>query len=93
MPTYEYRCAHCGNEFDLVRKMGNHNQFEHCPECDFEAKLTVSRSTVFGEEAAWLNEPTVRGALQDDSEIRKQPTMHRSEYKKLLKDKGIVERG
>jgi putative FmdB family regulatory protein len=34
MPTYEYRCEGCGNEFSKVMSMGEHGQKEvRCPSC------------------------------------------------------------
>ncbi len=91
MPTYEYSCE-CGHEFEVVKKMSDYRKPEICPTCGREASKKVSVGATFGDEAAWLNDPTVRGTLQDDSEIRRNPNWSRTDYKRTLKEKGIVER-
>lgn len=32
MPTYQYQCAHCGHEFEILQSM-NENRLKKCPEC------------------------------------------------------------
>ncbi len=32
MPFYEYRCAECGHEFEVMQKM-NDASLRNCPEC------------------------------------------------------------
>jgi putative FmdB family regulatory protein len=33
MPLYEYRCSHCGQNFELLRKMGDADTGLECPKC------------------------------------------------------------
>ena len=41
MPTYEYRCPQCGNEFDKFGKMSDPPVTE-CPQCHAEAQRKIS---------------------------------------------------
>ena len=33
MPTYEYRCEHCGAEFDKLLPIARYKEPQDCPEC------------------------------------------------------------
>ena len=96
MPTYEFECYNHG-QFEQTMSMSAHSELQvvdkckatPCPECGELSKQLVSQGATFGEEAAWLNDPMVNGCLKDPSE---RPITTRSEYKKTLKEKGIVER-
>lgn len=92
MPTYEYGCQTCGNNFEVIRKISDMRRQEHCPVCAELAPIKVSRGFTHGDEAAWLNDEQTRGALLDDSSINRNESFTRTEYKKVLKEKGIVER-
>ncbi|HEV3052477.1 MAG TPA: FmdB family zinc ribbon protein [Longimicrobium sp.] len=41
MPTYEYRCPQCGNEFEKFGKMSDPPVTE-CPNCQAEAQRKIS---------------------------------------------------
>jgi putative FmdB family regulatory protein len=41
MPTYEYRCPECGNEFEKFGKMSDPPVTE-CPNCQAEAQRKIS---------------------------------------------------
>jgi putative FmdB family regulatory protein len=45
MPTYEYRCRKCGEIFDLVEHLEQHQKERHrCPKCqseDVEPQMTA----------------------------------------------------
>ncbi len=41
MPTYEYRCAECGSEFDKFGRMSDPPVTE-CPNCGAEAQRKIS---------------------------------------------------
>ena len=32
MPTYQYQCAHCGHEFEILQSM-QENRLKKCPQC------------------------------------------------------------
>ena len=92
-PIYEYQCEFCSHEFEKATKIKEMKRIVHCPVCKDRATLQVSMGATFGDEAAWINNPETRGSIQDESEIRRNPSLSRSEYKQVLKDKGLVERG
>jgi len=41
MPTYEYRCSDCTNEFEIVQKFSDAALTE-CPECDGDLRKVFS---------------------------------------------------
>jgi putative FmdB family regulatory protein len=41
MPTYEYRCAECGNEFEQFGRMSD-PPVQECPQCHAEAQRKIS---------------------------------------------------
>lgn len=41
MPFYEYICARCSHEFDVLKKMSD-DPAESCPECGQEARKKIS---------------------------------------------------
>jgi putative FmdB family regulatory protein len=41
MPTYEYRCPKCGNDFEKFQKMSDPPQAE-CPRCGGDAERRLS---------------------------------------------------
>jgi putative FmdB family regulatory protein len=41
MPTYEYRCAECGNEFEKFGRMSD-PPVQACPACGAEAQRKMS---------------------------------------------------
>ena len=32
MPTYQYKCVHCGHDFEIVQSMSE-NRLKKCPQC------------------------------------------------------------
>jgi putative FmdB family regulatory protein len=41
MPTYEYRCAECGNEFEQFGRMSD-PPVQECPQCHAQAQRKIS---------------------------------------------------
>jgi putative FmdB family regulatory protein len=41
MPTYEYRCPSCGNDFELFQKMSD-EPVAACPKCDTPSQRRLS---------------------------------------------------
>lgn len=41
MPTYSYRCNHCGHEFDRFQKMSD-EPIKKCPKCKKKPKRLIS---------------------------------------------------
>jgi len=40
MPTYDYRCLSCGNNFEVFQNMTD-KHLSSCPECDGEVKRLI----------------------------------------------------
>ena len=40
MPTYDYRCLSCGNNFEMFQYMTEHH-LSNCPECDGKVKRLI----------------------------------------------------
>ncbi|TMD58594.1 MAG: zinc ribbon domain-containing protein [Chloroflexi bacterium] len=52
MPTYEYRCDHCGHEFS--RKQGfNEEPVTVCPKCGARPRKLVSRPAIHFKGSGW----------------------------------------
>ncbi len=41
MPTYEYECPHCGNQFEAFQRMTD-KPLEKCPRCHKKVKRLIS---------------------------------------------------
>lgn len=87
MPLYEYECTECKHNFDRFFPLSEWDNKPLCPECGKESKKVLT-SNIQRDEPTWLDD-TVRGVLQDPSE---KPITNRTEYKRHLKDNGIIER-
>jgi len=48
MPTYEYRCADCG-DFTRYLPLARYNEEQHCPQCQLPARKMVSAPIVRGD--------------------------------------------
>jgi putative FmdB family regulatory protein len=52
VPLYEYRCKHCGKEFEKVSKVGDPNP--PCPEgCQGESEKLISRTSFVLNGGGW----------------------------------------
>ena len=58
MPIYEYRCAACGNDFEMTRSFSQASEPAPCPTCGKPAQKLVS---VFASKAEY----TVKGPAKD----------------------------
>ena len=88
MPIYHYQCPNCKTEYDQFLKLAEYKTPVPCPTCGYTGKKVIT-AQIQRDEPTWLNDE-VRGCLQDtESEA---PIENRSQYKRYLKDNGIVER-
>lgn len=97
MPLYDFECNNCGEHYEMVFKVDEMPMEIRCTNCGFTAKriIVLGHGGVHGEEAPWIREAALQG-LQDSDEVaagRETPITTRSEYKRHLKAKGIVEKG
>jgi putative FmdB family regulatory protein len=53
MPTYEYRCGHCGHEMEAIQRISA-DALTTCPECAQEAlKRLISRTSFMLKGGGW----------------------------------------
>lgn len=50
MPIYEYACASCGNQFEMMRPMSQSGDPASCPNCDSPADKQMS---IFGSKTGF----------------------------------------
>ena len=57
MPTYEYKCEKCGNEFEEFQSMSAEAK-ANCPECGAEAKRMISLNSgiIFKGKGFYVND-------------------------------------
>lgn len=93
MPTYTYECGRCG-KFDVIMPLRKSKQkLYKCPnpECAYMGKKVVTAASVQCDsvnDVVWLPK-----ALENLPEGADKAITTRSQYKRYLKQKGIVERG
>jgi len=90
MPIYEYTCTECSGVFDMFYPLKDWDAVPQCPDCGGPAKKNIT-SKILRDEPTWLDDE-VRGVLQDTDDPATRPIETRTEYKRHLKDNGIVER-
>ena len=89
MPTYEYYCKRCTNDFEITCPMSAHVTRSRCPKCGDDAFQTFTKVATIDDSPVWLNDG-VRNQIQGDDGPRIEK---RSDYKKYLRSRGIVEVG
>lgn len=89
MPLYHYECPNCTTEYDQFLKLAEYKIPVPCPTCGSTGRKVLT-AQIQRDEPVWLDD-SVRGALQD-CEGGDRPIQNRTEYKRYLKDNGIVER-
>src|SRR5829696_5791965 len=52
MPTYRYRCADCGNEFDQYQKFSD-EPLTDCPSCDGRVRRVIQPVGVVFKGSGW----------------------------------------
>lgn len=88
MPIYHYKCPNCTTEYDQFLKLADYKTPVACHNCGHIGEKVIT-AQIQRDEPTWLNDE-VRGCLQD-TETEK-PIETRTEYKRYLKDNGIIER-
>lgn len=91
MPQYEYACEECNLHFERSSKISDRNKAK-CPSCSGKGTMLVSHGVTLGDEAAWINDE-VRGTLQTEDQIRKNPITTRTEHNDFLRKNDLIEAG
>ncbi|WP_300365810.1 zinc ribbon domain-containing protein [Brachyspira sp.] len=57
MPTYEYKCGNCGNEFEEFQSITAESKAD-CPKCGSEAKRMISLNSgiIFKGKGFYVND-------------------------------------
>ena len=53
MPIYEYRCTSCGNEFEIIQKVGA-RALRKCEECSGKLEKLISRTSFQLRGGGWF---------------------------------------
>jgi putative FmdB family regulatory protein len=53
MPIYEYRCTSCGNEFEVIQKVGA-RQLRKCKQCEGKLEKLISRTSFQLKGGGWF---------------------------------------
>ena len=86
MPIYSYKCPICDTEFVNYWRVKDYNKDTPCPECEAIAEKQVNRDFVF-----FSNEKG--GFTSGYNHALGREVTTRGQYRKLLKEKGLVEMG
>lgn len=89
MPLYEYQCQKCFKISEQYSKLDSVRDMIPCPNCGNEAHKIISNVAIQNVEPKWLDDQ-VRGAVQDDDEP---PIRDRQDLQRVVKEKGLIERG
>jgi len=96
MPLYDFECATCGKQVEQFLFLAELDAWPKGNKCQcggtFKRVLTPGHGGVQSDTPLWLNSQ-VREALQDSDRVRarlEKPIETRGEWKRHLKDKGMV---
>ena len=64
MPTYQYACATCGHEFEVVQSFSDDSLTE-CPECKGEIRKVYTAVGVVFKGSGFYKTDSVKGAKKD----------------------------
>ena len=86
MPTYEYSCVECQEEFELMRPMCDFDKDARCPECGGKAHRVMS---VFASKAEYSikvpTKPAFRPGKGKAAAAKAKPRAAAKPVKKALK--------
>jgi putative FmdB family regulatory protein len=81
MPLYEYKCAKCGDVFELIQKFSDEPLHEH-PGCGGPVEKLVSVSALQFKGSGWyVNDYGKNGSVGKDSGGKEKPKTESSDAK------------
>lgn len=93
MPAYDYKCPECGN---IEEKILSINQLDiQWFACEWHTipvkmnRIISSSGATHGDEAPWIESTTEFIKDGEPETLRYDPVKSRTEFKKLLKEKGL----
>ncbi len=66
MPTYDYRCDHCGHEFSRIQSF-TEGAIEVCPNCGQRPTRLMSLPSIVFKGSGWYKTDSRRGSSSDGS--------------------------
>lgn len=94
MPAYDFKCNKCDTTDERVIPLKDFDEPQFCGECKsvLERQFPMVGAT-HGDEAPWLNSTTEFLKDGEEGSIHRHPVESRTEYNKLLKEKGLEPAG
>lgn len=89
MPLFDYECTRCSHRFEAAFPLAQYDTRPECPACAGPTQKLMTLGGIQGDQPIWLDN-SVRNQLQDTEDPTERPITTRAEYKKYLKDNGIV---
>ena len=91
MPTYDFKCLECNETFEKLLPLNRYKEPQTCTKCGGKTKkiLTLGHGGIQDDHPKWLDYKIIR-QLQDTDDPTIKPIETRMEYKKHLKDNGVV---
>ena len=94
MPRHDYKCIDCGTTEERFVPLKDFPQSQFCDKCKAELERQFPKmGATHGDEAPWLNSTTEFLKEGEEKAIHKHPVSSRTEYNKLLKEKGLEPAG
>ncbi len=66
MPTYEYLCENCGNQFEKEQRISE-EPLKNCPSCDGTVKRLISTGNFILKGSGWYVTDYSRSSSGNDS--------------------------
>jgi putative FmdB family regulatory protein len=87
MPLYEYRCAKCGNVFEVIQKFADAPLTEH-PECGGSVERLLSTSALQFKGSGWyVNDYAKKSSSSGKSETKSEGKSENSTESKPAESK------
>lgn len=74
MPTYEYRCEKCGNEFEAFQRMSDAS-VKKCPKCQGRVRRLISGGSglIFKGSGFYITDYARKNAKPHDPVVKSEP--------------------
>ena len=86
MPIYEYRCLECGDETEVIQRIGAAPK-RRCARCSGRLEKLISRASFHLKGGGWFSEGYTRGS-GSDSKSKNSPSKTPAESSKSTKSEG-----
>ncbi|MBI4208468.1 MAG: zinc ribbon domain-containing protein [Deltaproteobacteria bacterium] len=88
MPIYEYVCAKCGRDFEIMQKFSD-KALQKCPKCKGRVKKKISSSAFILKGSGWyITDYARKGKKEAEEKPQKTEKTEKKETKKEQKTGG-----